>query len=89
MSCCDIANAEIVNCGCGSSDCCCALTSAGQAGRPMKSQIVAYAPLDPLPDYIIDFNMTNGTSQIWTYTTAAARDAVLVNVDIEMCAKTM
>ncbi len=84
---CNIDNAETVNCGCscdGGS-----LVAAGQLGRPIKTHIEAYAPLEDMGNYIIDFNMSNGTSQIWTYTVQAERDAVLVNVDLAMNAQTV
>lgn len=78
----EIQNAENVNCGssCDSGF----LKNEDNEVRINKSEIQSYQPMDPLPDYVIEFMMKNGMIIIWTFSTPTARDTALANVDAEM-----
>lgn len=81
----EIQNVENVICGssCDSGF----LKNADNPVRINKCEIQSYQPMDPLPDYIIEFMMKNGMIIVWTFTTSTARDEALAKVDAEMNAQ--
>ena len=84
---CNIENAETVNCGC--CDDAGTLYNVDNKTRIVICDISAYTPVDiigPPVSYNIDFFMKSmGTPfQQWVFTTAAARDSALANVDMAM-----
>lgn len=84
---CVIEHADVVNCGCGCEPT--VLVNPDNDARINKAYIQSYRKIDAIPNYDIEFIMRDGMIQVWTFTTMAARDAALANIDTEMNAKTM
>jgi len=76
----EINAAENVNCY-STSTCSGFLVNPDNPERINKDEIRSYAPVDLIPDYVIEFRMKDGTVIVWVFPTSAQRDVVLANID--------